>query len=108
MIVKNHPDAPKYGFLIRSDGSILVGDPGSYSEEDVKEWFGKWMVMRSAGCFDEKPEDQTASSSQAAFVPVTTDEKNGESKIEDEMKQTPLSPKKSKKKNKKDKKKGRH
>ena len=108
MIVKNHPDAPKYGFLIRSDGSILVGDPGTYTENDLKEWFAKWIAMRQAGAFDEPPKDQAespqdlaASSSQAPFVPLTRDEPKGDSKIDDnknskdEMNQAPLSPKRS-------------
>ena len=122
--MKNHPDAPKYGFLIRSDGSILLGDPGTYTEEDVKEWFVKWVLMRKAGAFDDPPTDQAASygdqaasSSQAPFVPLTVDEKKGDSKddvnktSEDEMKQGPLCPKptnKKKKKNKKGNNKGRH
>ena len=119
----NHPDAPKYGFLIRSDGSILVGDPGTYTDQDVKEWFVKWALMRKAGAFDDpctdkaaSYEDQGASSSQAPFVPLTGDEKKGDSKVdvnkssEDEMNQAPLSPKpsnKKKHKNKKGKNKGR-
>ena len=108
MLVVNHPDAPKYGFVIRSDGSILLGDKDTYTLESVEYWFNKWQVMRANGVFDPKPEDEGASSSQAPFQPALT---NQAEKNEDQIKDKDTSPAKkdaTEPKPKKSKKKGRN
>ena len=111
MIVKNHPDAPKYGFLIRSDGSILVGDPSTYTDDEVRYWFEQWIEMRARGVFDKKIDDPSASSSSSVFVPASEESKDGSKTKESQQdttdeikdKQAPLVPKKKGKKAKKNK-----
>lgn len=99
-VIHGHPDAPQFGFVIRSDGSVLVGAPNTYTMEDVRNWWQQWYAWRSSGIFDNVPAPETSSSSTAPYVPdakSNNDEKDDKGSKEE----TPKTNEKSKKQNKK-------
>ena len=86
------PNAPKYGFSIMSDGSVLRGDPGTYDEEQVTYWYNQWVVMKALGIFDKKPHEETvdkgSSSSDLHYTPIEDGKEFNEKGIE----QKPVDP----------------
>ena len=43
---------PKYGFTILSNGEVLRGDRGTYSEDQVAQYYAQWIVMKKEGHFN--------------------------------------------------------
>ena len=66
---------PKYGFTILSNGEVLRGAAGTYTEDQVAQHYAKWIVMKAAGCFQRPHNDRESAAEVTAnnALPSTKD-----------------------------------
>ena len=52
-------DKPEFGFVILSNGEIVRGtNTYSYDEDQIAQWYATWIIMKQAGAFNDKPQNE--------------------------------------------------